>query len=319
MKATIRHIIALGVFLLSTGPTLAQSFLTNGLIAIYPFSGTANDASGNGRHLINSNATPASDRFGQQASAMQFNGSNSWLHVDNLPIPANNSFTWSVWISPAAIPDATRENAWILNRNNFNSDNAVSPSLTFFRTGSIQFSSYDPTLSPSQNTNNAGFSVARPPLNRWTCVTVTSATNNVRRIYINGLLDYTYTSSGYGWTGGGTLNVGTDRNPIGSSTLQWFSGLIDDVRVYNRTLSSQEVASLYYYESKKNVQFVKSYTLDFDGLAIGTNYQLQVSTNLTSWTNWGSSFTATNEKYTNVIPHQRVDDWSKLFFRLTPQ
>ena len=56
-------------------------------------------------------------------------------------------------------------------------------------------------------------------------------------------------------------------------------------------------------------------TPSFNYLLLGTNYQLQVSTDLTTWSNTGPVFTATNagEAYA-----QRFDvrNWNQLFFRL---
>jgi hypothetical protein len=53
----------------------------------------------------------------------------------------------------------------------------------------------------------------------------------------------------------------------------------------------------------------------FSNLLIGTNYQLQVSPNLSSWTNSGSAFTATNS--TMIYPQYfDVANWSQLYFRL---
>jgi N-acetylneuraminic acid mutarotase len=53
----------------------------------------------------------------------------------------------------------------------------------------------------------------------------------------------------------------------------------------------------------------------FHDLFIGTNYQLQVSRNLNTWTNQGSPFTATNPVM--VYPQYfDVCDWGQLFFRL---
>jgi hypothetical protein len=53
----------------------------------------------------------------------------------------------------------------------------------------------------------------------------------------------------------------------------------------------------------------------FSNLQPGTNYQLQVSTDLKVWTNTGAAFTATNasEAYAQ---HFNVVGWSELFFRL---
>ena len=50
-------------------------------------------------------------------------------------------------------------------------------------------------------------------------------------------------------------------------------------------------------------------------LSPGTNYQLQLSGDLTNWTNQGTPFTATNTSM--VYPqYWDVDGWEKLFFRL---
>lgn len=53
----------------------------------------------------------------------------------------------------------------------------------------------------------------------------------------------------------------------------------------------------------------------FTNLFHGSNYQLQVSSDLITWTNQGSPFTATNIYMT--YPHYfNVDNWNQLFFRL---
>lgn len=58
----------------------AQSFLTNGLTAYYPFNGNANDASGNGNNGTVNGATLTADRFGNANSAYRFNGA-SWVQL----------------------------------------------------------------------------------------------------------------------------------------------------------------------------------------------------------------------------------------------
>lgn len=61
----------------------------------------------------------------------------------------------------------------------------------------------------------------------------------------------------------------------------------------------------------------KAVYVSFSNLLIGTNYQVQVSTNLSGpWTNSGSAFTATRPTldYSN---YWNVSDWDQLYFRLT--
>ncbi len=63
------------------------------------------------------------------------------------------------------------------------------------------------------------------------------------------------------------------------------------------------------------VSLIKAVKPSFSYLALGTNYQLQVSADLSTWTNQGSAFTATN--ISMVYPqYWDVDNWNSLFFRL---
>ena len=54
---------------------------------------------------------------------------------------------------------------------------------------------------------------------------------------------------------------------------------------------------------------------DASSLRAGTNYQLQVSGDLNTWTNYGSAFTSTNSTWRSTN-HWDVDNWNQLFFRL---
>ena len=105
---------------------------------------------------------------------------------------------------------------------------------------------------------------------------------------------------------------------IGGSSLdaqQFFNGLVDDVRIYNRALSASEVQQLYIIESGPRVDLIKAVKPSFNNLTLTTNYQMQISGDLNTWTNYGTAFTATN---TSMVYPQYfdVDNWNKLFFRL---
>jgi hypothetical protein len=71
----------------------SQSWITNGLVAYYPFDGNANDASGNGNNGTVYGATLTADRFGVQGKAMAFNGTNQHVqapHQAYLNFPAGD-------------------------------------------------------------------------------------------------------------------------------------------------------------------------------------------------------------------------------------
>jgi hypothetical protein len=78
-------------------------------------------------------------------------------------------------------------------------------------------------------------------------------------------------------------------------------------------------AALYYggiyISSTPCIGLMKAVKPTFSDLWMGTNYQLQVSGDLISWTNQGSAFTPTNT--TMIYPQYfDVSDWNQLFFRL---
>src|ERR1039457_6299099 len=75
----------------------AQSVLTNGLIAYYPFSGNADDASGNGNDGTVFGATLTTNRFGIPNQAYYFNGSTAYIKAPISSSVFSNDFTASVW------------------------------------------------------------------------------------------------------------------------------------------------------------------------------------------------------------------------------
>ena len=63
------------------------------------------------------------------------------------------------------------------------------------------------------------------------------------------------------------------------------------------------------------VDLTKAVKPTFSGLTLTTNYQLQISSDMNTWINYGSPFTATN----TVMAYPQywdVDDWGRLFFQL---
>jgi hypothetical protein len=72
---------------------------------------------------------------------------------------------------------------------------------------------------------------------------------------------------------------------------------------------------LYEYESGPTIDLIKSVKPSFRNLRLTTSYQLEVSGDMTSWTNHGSPFTATN---TSMVYPEYFDvvNWGDLFSQL---
>ena len=81
----------------------SQPFLTNGLVAYYPFNGNANDATGNGNNGTVHGAVLTTNRFGDVNSAYLFDGNSAYIETAR-PLPDMQSATFSVWINVPGFP-----------------------------------------------------------------------------------------------------------------------------------------------------------------------------------------------------------------------
>ncbi len=79
-------LLAMGIAL-SAQTLMAQvpSYVpTDGLAGYWPFSGNANDESGNSHNGTVNGATLTADRFGNANSAYYFNGTSSYIYAGNI-------------------------------------------------------------------------------------------------------------------------------------------------------------------------------------------------------------------------------------------
>ncbi len=72
---------------------------TEGLTAHYPLNGTAQDESGNGYHGKVVGATPTQDRFGQDGQALRFDGVDDEIVISTPPRLTRKGLAISLWAS----------------------------------------------------------------------------------------------------------------------------------------------------------------------------------------------------------------------------
>lgn len=290
-----------------------QDPFTNGLVAYYPFNGNANDASGNGHNGIVENATPAVDRFGRTNACFQFN--NSWVFVPYSPTLYPTNQTISLWFKNTGVYYDTA----LMRAGNVFDDN--------FRGYGINTMDFNSTFGV-WNGNGINWDtvtylktpVGQWPLNRWVQL-VFSRVGNSAVLYLDGKVVNSGTNlPSYVPVQFSPLYIGSGEAPgkNGADTLptdvpgSFWNGFIDDVRIYNRALSSAEVQHLYQAETGGHTDIAKAVRLDFTQLLTGWNYQVQFSHDLTNWTNSGSAFTATSSTNSQYMD---VTDWNT-FWRL---
>jgi len=288
----------------------SQSFLTNGLVGYFPFNGNANDASGNGHNGTIYGATLTTDRFGVANSAYYFNGTNAYITAPLNSAVFSNDFTASVWFNAADYADAFptllhEENSAFLmevvgQTSGANPPNRIGDLVSYSSYAGATFSWY---LERYQKTLTGTFCQA----------VVTKAGTNVT-MYWNGQTAVTGQVANPTTLPGLYLTIGRSDVAVYPAYTA-FHGVVDDIRIYNLALSSNEVAQLYAIESGPRVDLIKAVKPSFSNLTLTTNYQLQVSGDLNSWTNQGAVFPATN---TSMIYPQYFDvpNWNQLFFRL---
>ncbi len=213
---------------------------TNGLVGHWPFSGNANDLSGNSNNGTVTNATLTTDRFGNPNSAYSFNGTNTFISVADASSIANfpNGQTISMWLKITSYPTNGKENVIIDKRVNTNQYYQVylSDYLNY------DWAVYRFALSTSVHSQMNNINFSSLPLNQWFNL-VYSTDLDTTKSYLNGQLMNTFVSSS---------QIGVNANPLlfgksnlGLSTDAFYNGLLDDIRIYNRPLNITEVNSLY--------------------------------------------------------------------------
>jgi len=209
--------------------------INNGLVAFYPFNGNAQDLSLFGNHGTVVGPSLTTDRFGNMNSAYYFDGIN-----DGIEIPRSTS------LEPISAMSAC---AWVLREAN---PNVWNPVLSKRYSIPDPYNSY--SIDGGSDTNNrwmanickgtvgsqtSVFSQNPRPLNQWEFIVMTYDGQKLT-MYINGVEDNSVPLTG---------NIGYSSMDfyIGKNTVfdQFFKGKIDDVRIYNRALSSCEVKYLY--------------------------------------------------------------------------
>ncbi|MBF0240329.1 MAG: Ig-like domain-containing protein, partial [SAR324 cluster bacterium] len=202
---------------------IANSYteLDRGLVGYYPFTGDANDNSGNQLDGTVSGATATTDRFGVSSRAYSFDGSTSKITIaDNDLLDLTSNLTLSAWIKSSSFGTLRG----IVSKY----QNPSADGYTLRLTGD--------QLDFNQNTGSTVLNSGT-----WYHVVAVSA-NGTNTIYLNGSAE---TLSGVSYTvlaNTEPLVIGLD---YGDNDTRFFNGVIDDVRVYNRPLTANEAVHLY--------------------------------------------------------------------------
>lgn len=201
---------------------------TDGLVAYYPFNGNANDESGQNNNGIVHGATLTTDRCGENNKAYYFNGIDEYIEV-----PYNFSLTEVTvcgWINADQIP---QEGAVIFKTSEYFSD-----------TWGLYLRD---DLHILEDIDDHNLQIYHTTITSdWHFFTAVLTDDLVNKLYVDGVLVGTGQLSLDDWASyQGQLYIGQRGT---SSWNGFFSGKIDDIRIFNRELSPSEILSLFYFD-----------------------------------------------------------------------
>jgi hypothetical protein len=225
----------------STALTIAST--TTGLIAYYQFE-NFNDSTANARTLTGnvksgSGATvpTVSNSINNQiyllgTSSYQNISTNAWLTNASLNV-TNISFTIAFWVRVTT----TGSNQYFIIQPTVGAGTGSSLFLALNTTNNLHWSHY--------NDDTTTTSTHADMLNTWTHLAFTlDNTSRLRTIYKNGIPIHTFTGTT------GSTNFAATSLRVGGATdtsTVWpsFIGFMDELRIYNKVLSQDEIISIY--------------------------------------------------------------------------
>jgi len=222
---------------------------TNGLVALYPFSGNASDESGNGYNGTIYGATLTTDRCNIDSSAYSFDGIDDNIYIGDISnLDGSHALSISVWIYSDGITD--EHTGTIVSKYNANGDSERVFILDLYPQNILRFCVYGADGNGDYEWQRTSDPI---PFSQWNHVVVIwDGLSHHIDFYVNGVEVDSY----YGNLGNIPTMIYDKTSPlmIGGSEFGYtspdymFNGSIDEVRIYDRELTVDEVVSLYYYD-----------------------------------------------------------------------
>ncbi|RCR66431.1 LamG domain-containing protein [Larkinella punicea] len=227
-----------------------QFAVATGPVGYYPLNGSTLDASGNNLHgVLKNGATYGLDRKSNENSALLLDGIDDYFEIPDHVLLRPSVLSISLWIKPQRVTSTTQIYSKAIFKDNVNNQYTarITPPYT---TGST--TGYEIIADIEQDGNceqedktkkrvlyfDPGFQ-----LNQWVHI-VTVFEGKTGTFYLNGQKQISNTEFKDGpidACSGSPLRFGV----AWEGDLNQFSGMMDDIRIYNRALTESEIKALY--------------------------------------------------------------------------
>jgi hypothetical protein len=230
-----------------TLPTAGCDSISDGLVACYLFNGNANDGSGNGNHGTVNGATLTEDRFGNANGAYSFDG-NDYIQFNTPVQDSTPPYFVALWLKYDIVPNV---NSYLISNGG---QTGSSQGFFFLVPGSSQVDcghSYPQGAIQfgigSQADDIRTYITASMPPGQWHHVAASwDGSSNDITLYVDGqqaIADICVISSEFGPQN--DMRIGAASNML----KRYFTGQVDDSRIYSRALSDSEIKQLYELDS----------------------------------------------------------------------
>ncbi|NOZ09249.1 MAG: LamG domain-containing protein [FCB group bacterium] len=230
-------------FIITAGLLFGQRDIDAGLVGYYPLNGNAFDHSAMNNDGNNHGATPVADYFMNEESALLFNGTDAYIEIPFSTVLApEDQLTISVWAycdhwseysAPVKILSKTQEGGYSLGING---------SLA----GAINHLFFTVNINGTYLTAKIHQSHLLPG---WLHI-IGVFDGQTAYLYINGILvdtnslDYPANIQ-YNFDNSLLIGAEASEGDLPSTGFEYFDGKIDELRIYDRALTGEEITTLF--------------------------------------------------------------------------
>jgi hypothetical protein len=239
--------VAAGVIVAGGGVALASHLggspgqvssvdLEKGLAGFWKFDGNAKDATPFADDGTVNGATLTADRKGRANSAYSFNGTNAEIDMSDTPaLSPTSAVTVSAWVNGTVQNTSYADGSTVGVASKDVGGGITNPPYSIqINNGSVQF-----LITGSSNSFNSATTTGLLD-NTWYSLVGTFDGTNIK-IYVNGVLRTTLPFTSDIGDSNGLLRIGRQKGTFS----RFFTGTIDDARIYSRAISATEVTALY--------------------------------------------------------------------------